>query len=449
MSLSKRLEQRNVKAVQHRKPTDGRLDETRFERAKMLVHSKLVESVDLGSISKMKRDALSLTIREALLGIIEAEKIPLNREERGRLLGDLMNEILGLGPIESLIRDDSVQDILINGYRNVYVERGGVLDKTPIHFRDDGHLMQIVDKIVSKVGRRVDESSPTVDARLPDGSRVNIIIPPVALDGPLVSIRKFGHYRITKDELVANQTLTPEILEYIRAAVRTRLNILISGGTGAGKTTLLNVLSGFIPPNERLITIEDSAELKLHQPHVVRLESRPPNIESRGEVTLTDLVKNSLRMRPDRIIVGETRGGEVLDMLQAMNTGHPGSMSTVHANTPRDAFARMEVMIGMTPSILSEKGARALIGSAIKIVIQIARLPDGTRRIISVSEVLGLGGDAIATQEVFKFQQKGVSDQGKVFGCFKSTGVVSRYVDHFTTHGHALGDSAFQFSVEV
>ena len=335
MSLKKRLHQIEGNLVHQRKSPGERFDETRFERAKMLVHAKLVESMDLVGIAKMPRETLAYTIREALVNIIEVEKIPLNRDERSSLIKDLMNEIMGLGPIESLIIDDSVQDILINGYRHVYVERGGVLDKTSVHFRDDSHLMQIVDKIVSKVGRRVDESSPTVDARLPDGSRVNIIIPPVALDGPLVSIRKFGHYRITKEELLANHTLTDEILDYIRAAVRTRLNILISGGTGAGKTTLLNVLSGFIPSNERLITIEDSAELKLHQPHVVRLESRPPNIESRGEVTLTDLVKNSLRMRPDRIIVGETRGAEVLDMLQAMNTGHPGSMSTIHANTPR------------------------------------------------------------------------------------------------------------------
>jgi pilus assembly protein CpaF len=405
--------------------------------------------MDLAVFMEMPREEQTAAIRETLYSILQSERIPLNREERGRLVDDLLNEILGLGPIEALMQDDDVQDILINGYRNVFVEKGGVLHQTGIHFRDDGHLMQVVDKIVSKVGRRVDESSPMVDARLPDGSRVNVIIPPVALDGPLVSIRKFGQTRINRDFLLSKRSLTPEIFQYLEAAIKTKLNVLISGGTGAGKTTLLNVLSGCVPSNERIVTIEDSAELQLDQPHVARLESRPPNIESRGEVTLTDLVKNSLRMRPDRIIVGETRGAEVLDMLQAMNTGHPGSMSTIHANSPRDAFARMEVMIGMTPSILSEKGSRALIASAINIIVQIARLPDGVRRLVSVSEVLGIVDGTITTQEIFSFKQEGVSSDGNIHGRFLAADHPSKYTEYFRTHGAGLPEAVFHLDQAV
>jgi len=449
MNLNARLE-RGATSVIRRKATEVEaLDENRFEHAKSLVHGKLVETMDLALFTEMPRESLAAAIREALYGILQSEKIPLNRDERDRLVADLMNEILGLGPIEALVRDETVQDILINGHRQVFVEKAGVLFRTAIRFRDDGHLMQVVDKIVSQVGRRVDESSPMVDARLPDGSRVNVIIPPVALDGPLVSIRKFDRNRITKDYLLAHLTLTPEISQYLEAVIRTKLNVLISGGTGAGKTTLLNILSGCIPASERIVTIEDSAELQLQQPHVVRLESRPPNIESRGEVTLTDLVKNSLRMRPDRIIVGETRGAEVLDMLQAMNTGHPGSMSTIHANSPRDAFARMEVMIGMAPSILSEKGSRALIASAVNVIVQIARLPDGARRILSVSEVTGIQDGAVSAEEVFSFRQEGVSDEGRVHGRFLAASRFSRYTEHFRTHGAELPASVFRLDRSI
>jgi len=360
-----------------------------------------------------------------------------------------MDEILGLGPIESFMADDQIQDVVVNGYGNVFVEKDGVLHRTATQFRDDDHLMQVIDKIVSKIGRRVDESSPMVDARLPDGSRVNVIIPPIALDGPMLSIRKFGQKPLQMDNLLANQTITPEIAEYLSGAIKTKLNVLVSGGTGAGKTTLLNILSEYIPTTERIVTIEDSAELRLHQPHVVRLESRPPNIESKGEVTLTDLVKNSLRMRPDRIIVGETRGAEVLDMLQAMNTGHPGSMSTIHANSPRDAFARMEVMIGMSRSILSERGARALIGSAISVIVQLARLPDGHRRVISVSEVTGLDEDTILTQDIYVFDQEGVDEKGRIFGSFRSTEASSIFVKHMRTHGVKLSPKVFHLRSPV
>jgi pilus assembly protein CpaF len=449
MSLTTRLQKGTTGVIRRQRSKTQVLDESTYERAKSLVHGKLVESMDLTAFTEMPREALAAAIREALHGILQSERIPLNREERGRLVGDLMNEILGLGPIEALMQDEDVQDILINGYGHVFVEKRGVLHQTPIRFRDDKHLMQVVDKIVSKVGRRVDESSPMVDARLPDGSRVNVIIPPVALDGPLVSIRKFGKERITIENLLGSLSLTDEIFAYLKAAIRTKLNVLISGGTGAGKTTLLNILSGCIPINERIVTIEDSAELSLNQTHVARLESRPPNIESRGEVSLTDLVKNSLRMRPDRIIVGETRGAEVLDMLQAMNTGHPGSMSTIHANTPRDAFARMEVMIGMAPSILSEKGSRALIASAINVIVQIARLPDGARRVISVSEVTGIENDAVVAQDVFCFRQEGVSEDGRIHGRFVATKVPSRYAEHFRTHGVEWSDSVFALDREV
>ena len=449
MNLTTRLE-RDATSVIRRKSTQiNVLDESKYERAKSLVHSKLVEMMDLAVFMEMPRENQTAAIREALQSILQSEKIPLNRLERGRLVDDLLNEILGLGPIESLMRDEEVQDILINGYRDVFIEKWGVLHQTGIRFRDDSHLMQVVDKIVSKVGRRVDESSPMVDARLPDGSRVNVIIPPVALDGPLVSIRKFGRNIITKDYLLKRLTLTSEIMQFLEAAIRTKLNVLISGGTGAGKTTLLNILSGCIPANERIVTIEDSAELQLDQPHVARLESRPPNIESRGEVTLTDLVKNSLRMRPDRIIVGETRGAEVLDMLQAMNTGHPGSMSTIHANSPRDAFARMEVMIGMAPSILSEKGSRALIASAINLIVQIARLPDGVRRVISVSEVTGIEDDVVATQEIFCFKQEGVDADGRIHGRFLATDIPSRYTEYFRTHGAELSETVFQLDQAI
>jgi len=397
----------------------------------------------------MPKDKLANLIRDTLYEISLQERLPLNQKERSLLISDLLNEIMGLGPIEPLMQDDSVQDILVNGYSKVYVEKAGVLFLTNIRFRDNDHLMQIIDKIVSKIGRRVDESSPMVDARLDDGSRVNVLIPPISLDGPILSIRKFSKVSITMEQLLSSLTLTQEVAIYLEAAVKSKLNILISGGTGAGKTTLLNILAGYIPENERIITIEDSAELKLQQPHVVRLEARPPNIEGKGEITLRDLVRNSLRMRPDRIIVGEVRGGEVLDMLQAMNTGHPGSMSTIHANSPKDALSRMEVMLSMATTAFSDNAMKLLIGSAINIIIQLARLPDGSRRVVSISEVLGLKQDHIEIQDVFIFEQQGVNEQGEIFGEFKSTGKMSIFRDHIKSMGIELPEKLFNFKYRV
>ncbi len=448
MSLTERF-LRNQKSDKNYHNEQLTIDEASFDKAKLLVHEKVVEIMDLSSIMEMPREELERSVRDILIQMLETEKIPLNRAERSRLISELLNEILGLGPIELLIHDESVQDILINGSKNVYIEKQGVIHQTAIHFRNDEHLMQVIDKIVSKVGRRVDESSPMVDVRLPDGSRVNVIIPPVALDGPQVSIRKFGDTRLTQEGLLQHQSATAQMTAYLQMALRSKLNILISGGTGSGKTTLLNILSGHIPHNERIVTIEDIAELKLNQPHVVRLESRPENIESRGEITLTDLVKNSLRMRPDRIIVGETRGGEVLNMLQAMNTGHPGSMSTIHANSPRDAFSRMEVMIGMAPTILSERGAKGLIASAINVIVQCSRLVDGSRKVISISEVCGIEDGEIMTHEIFIFEQQGISEEGRVYGCFKPVGSTSIYKEHFLSNGMELPPALFHFQQKV
>jgi pilus assembly protein CpaF len=450
MKLSERLQK---EALSDRRGVIGGKEGAGGGRAyndiKSRVHFRLLERLDLSAITGMPREALAGTIKEALEEITEVEKVPLNQRERSALVRDLMDEILGLGPIEPLMQDDSIQDILANGASKVYVERGGVLRPTGIQFRDNDHLMQIIDKIVSAVGRRVDESSPMVDARLPDGSRVNVIVPPLALDGPILSIRKFGRNPIAMADLLAGGSITEEIVEYLSAAVRSRLNIMISGGTGSGKTTLLNALSAFIPETERIVTIEDSAELDLHQPHVVRLESRPPNIEGRGAVSLTDLMKNSLRMRPDRIIVGETRGAEVMDMLQAMNTGHPGSMSTIHTNSPRDALARMEVMLSMGTAMFSERAMRALIASAIDIIVHLARLPDGKRRAISVSEIVGLENDTVQIQDIFRFEQHGVNAEGGIFGAFCGAGVRSKFLDHIRVHGIELAPEIFDFCREV
>ena len=420
-----------------------------YNSIKSMVHFRLVEQLDLKSIAELPRDSLATSVREALEEITAAENVPLNQKERAMLVSDLMNEILGLGPIEPLVKDNDIQDILVNGYSQVYVEKDGILHLTPIQFRDNDHLIHVIDKIVSAVGRRIDESSPMVDARLPDGSRVNVIIPPLALDGPVLSIRKFGQTPLSMDDLLASLTLTPEMLDFLKGSVRSKLNILISGGTGAGKTTLLNVLSGSIPETERIITIEDSAELQLHQPHVVKLESRPPNVEGKGEITLTDLVKNSLRMRPDRIIVGEARGAEVIDMLQAMNTGHPGSMSTIHANSPRDALSRMEVMASMGTSFFSERALRGLLASAIDIIIQLARLPDGKRRTISISEIKGMEGDEVVIQPVFVFAQKGVDEDGCIYGIFKGTDSPSIFLEHIRTCGIELDPEIFKVTTEV
>ena len=419
-----------------------RLSRQRYYEVKARIHNLLVEKMDADTVSRIPRAELEARTREVLTELAASQDIPLNRAERSQMIADLMDEVLGLGPLEGLLADDTVRDILVNGPDSIFVERNGLLQQVDEQFRDDEHLMQTIDRIVSKVGRRVDESSPMVDARLPDGSRVNVVIPPLSLDGPMVSIRKFGQDSMTMDDLIALETLPASWVEYFRAAVRSKLNILISGGTGAGKTTFLNILSGYIPANERIITIEDSAELQLHQPHVGRLESRPANIEATGAVTLTDLVRNSLRMRPDRIIVGESRGGEVIDMLQAMNTGHPGSMSTIHANTPRDAFARMEVMIGMAPTILSEHGARALIAGAIDIIVQVSRLADGRRRLVGVSEIEGVHDETIQTRGVFAFKQESIEEDGRIRGRFVAENE-SSYREHMHSNGMELDDALF------
>jgi len=450
MKLSERLTARGALAGYANSPhAEGELDRKTYNGVKLRVHSRLVKELDLASIADMPRDALAASIKDALQEIASADNLPLNKRERVMLVSDLMNEILGLGPIEPLVRDDLVQDVLVNGFSDVYVEKDGVLHKTPIQFRDNNHLMQIIDRIVSTVGRRIDESSPMVDARLADGSRVNVIIPPLALDGPVLSIRKFGQKSLTIDNLLANLTLTPEIIEFLKGAIKSKLNILISGGTGSGKTTLLNILSGYIPDTERIITIEDSAELRLNQPHVVRLESRPPNIEGKGGISLTDLVRNSLRMRPDRIIVGEARGAEVMDMLQAMNTGHQGSMSTIHANSSRDALSRMEVMLSMGTSQFSEMSMRGLVASAINIIVQLARLPDGKRRVVAVSEVAGMEGQHITIQDIFLFNQEGVDQDGRIYGVFAATGAKSRFTEHIQSYGIELGREIFHFGKEV
>jgi pilus assembly protein CpaF len=430
-------------------PAASRLDRGKYHALKSRVHVRLVRLLDLDTIAELPRDALATTIRSALQEIIEKEQLPLNRQERSMLVSDLIDEIMGLGPVEGLMADNSIQDILINGYSQVYIERGGILHRTAIQFRDNDHLMQIVDKIVSAVGRRIDESSPMVDARLPDGSRVNVIIPPLALNGPVISIRKFGQNPIGREDLLVNQTLIPPMMAFLNAAIISKLNILISGGTGVGKTTLLNVLSGSIPGSERIVTIEDSAELRLHQPHVVSLESRPPNVEGRGQVTLTDLVKNTLRMRPDRIIVGEARGAEVMDMLQAMNTGHPGSMSTIHANSPRDALSRMEVMASMGTSSFSEQALRRLIASAIHLIVQVARLSDGKRRVVSVTEVTGYQADQAALQDIFVFAQQGVDEEGRIFGEFRGCGTTPMCMEHLRSSGQRLDAAIFRAKTAV
>ena len=426
---------------------DSDLEIQTYHTLKSKVHSRLVELLDLNAIDEIPIESLRRSIREVIIS--ESENFPINLKEQELLVSDIINEIRGLGPIEPLIQDDTVQDILVNTYSRVYVERSGMLEAVPVQFRDDEHLMQIIDRIVSAVGRRIDESSPMVDARLADGSRVNAIIPPLAIDGPALSIRKFGYAPMKLNNLLARESITPEIVEFLKGAIRSKLNLLISGGTGGGKTTMLNILSAFIPHSERIITIEDSAELQLQQPHVVRLESRPVNVEGKGEVRLTDLVKNSLRMRPDRILVGEVRGSEAMDMLQAMNTGHQGSMSTIHANSPRDALSRLEVMVGMGSMIISEKALRALTASAINIVVHLTRLPDGKRRLISVSEITGMSGDVIAMQEIFMFDQQGVDSAGNIYGEFRATGVPSIFADHIERSGNKLNPEIFKFHHKI
>jgi pilus assembly protein CpaF len=413
------------------------------------VHRKLLNKLNLETLASAERSRAEAEIRSLVFELIAEESIPLSMGERDAILGDIIDEVFGLGPLEPLLRDSTVSDILVNTYRNVYVERSGKLERLPTTFQDDKHLMRVIDRIVSGVGRRVDDSSPMVDARLADGSRVNAIIPPLAVDGPLLSIRRFPAERLKAEDLVTIRSLTRPMLEFLEHCVRARLNAIISGGTGAGKTTLLNVLSSFISERERIVTIEDAAELQLHQEHTARLETRPPNVEGKGAIRQRQLVINALRMRPDRIVVGEVRGEEALDMLQAMNTGHDGSLTTVHANSPRDALTRVETMISMGAMNLPEKAMRHQIASAIQIVVQQSRMSDGTRKVTSISEITGMEGDVITMQEIFAFDKLGVTPEGKVIGRFKATGVRPKVCERLKASGIHLAPDMFEGVTEV
>src|SRR6266404_1369753 len=420
-----------------------------YQDLKTGVHRDLISRVDLERIANQRDERIRGQVLSVIQDLVANLKTPLSGRERERLSLEVLDEVFGLGPLEPLLQDPTINDILVNGPKQVYVERAGVLEESNIMFKDNGHLMNIIDKIVSGVGRRVDESSPMVDARLADGSRVNVIIPPLAIDGAHLSIRRFGHIPISEDDLIKNQTLTQPMLELLRGAVKSRLNIVISGGTGAGKTTLLNVLSGYISEKERIVTIEDSAELQMKQRHCVRLETRPSNIEGKGAVMQRQLVINSLRMRPDRIVVGEVRGEEALDMLQAMNTGHDGSLTTVHANTVRDALARIENMVSMANLNIPERAVRHQIASAVHAVVQIARLSDGTRKVISISEVTGMDAESIMMQDVFVFERRGVDESGKVRGTFRATGVRPLFADRLATAGARLRPALFESKTEI
>ncbi|MFM2125132.1 MAG: hypothetical protein RL328_1583 [Acidobacteriota bacterium] len=420
-----------------------------YQELKFLLHRKLLDRINLEILSNVSGERVRAEVRAAVTKLVEEEKTPLNTTDKERLIGEILDEVFGLGPLEPLLADQSISDILVTTPRLVYVERAGKLYKTPVQFKDDGHLLRIIEKIVSQVGRRVDESSPMVDARLPDGSRVNATIPPVALDGPLLSIRRFGRNRLTSEDLVRTLTVTDGMMRLLEACVISRLNIMISGGTGTGKTTLLNVLSAFIPHDERIVTIEDAAELRLAQEHVARMEARPPNIEGTGAIRIRQLVINALRMRPDRIVVGEVRGEEALDMLQAMNTGHDGSLTTIHANSPRDAMGRLEVMVGMANANMSVRSIRQQISAAIDLVVQIARFSDGTRRVISLSECVGMEGDEITMQEIFVFERTGLTQQRQVTGRFRATGVRPKFYDRLKASGAEVPASVFQTVVEI
>ena len=407
------------------------------------LHNRLLKTIDLSAVDHMVDSELKEYLKSCIQKIVTADQIIISDDNLAHLVYEIQNEIIGLGPIEPLISDPSISDILVNNYRTIFVERKGRLERTNVHFDNDAHLLNVIEKIVERVGRRIDESSPMVDARLPDGSRVNAIIPPLALDGPALSIRRFSEIPLTVSNLIEYGSMTGDMALIIGALVRVKTNILISGGTGSGKTTLLNVMSGYIPDNERIITIEDAAELRLQQPHVVRLETRPPNIEGKGEVTQRALVKNTLRMRPDRIIVGEVRGIEVIDMLQAMNTGHEGSLTTIHANSSRDALTRLENMVGLAGVNVVQKALREQIVSGISVIIQVARLSDGRRKILSIQEITGMEGDVITMQEIFCFEQTGVAPDGTVLGHFRATGIRPKFADRLQARGAPLADYLF------
>jgi len=439
---------RPAAAVEQR--SSSTLADASRNQLKTAVHQELIKRVDLEKLSLLQTDPsgrqkLLLTISQ----LVGEQNVPLTAVDRDLLAKEVMDEVFGLGPLEPLLHDQTISDILVNTFDTVYVERRGVIEKTSVVFRDPAHLMHIIDKIVSAVGRRIDESSPMVDARLLDGSRVNVVIPPLAVDGPIVSIRRFGSSPLGADDLLRHRALTPQMLELLKGAVRARLNIVVSGGTGAGKTTLLNVLSGYISAAERIVTIEDSAELQIKQEHVVRLECRPPNVEGKGAVRQRELVMNALRMRPDRIILGEIRGEEALDMLQAMNTGHDGSITTIHANTPRDAIARLETMAMMGNVALPEKAIRAQIASAVHLIVQASRMSDGSRRITHISEITGSTGDVVSMQDIFLFEKQGLGPADKVKGRFFATGIVPKFAEKLKAAGIPLPINILDHSVEV
>jgi pilus assembly protein CpaF len=425
-------------------PAPDAAKQEEFENLKRRIHTKLVDKLDLTKVGELQGDVLRREIRLVVEHLCDTEDTFLNRNERERLIEEVLDETFGLGPLELLLKDETISDILINGPKNIYCERRGKMEKSNVEFRDNDHLMQIIDRIVSKVGRRVDEVCPMVDARLPDGSRFNAIIPPLALDGACVSIRRFGSHPLKLEDLLNYKAFTPEMVMLLEGAMKSRLNIIISGGTGSGKTTLLNTLSSFINNDDRIVTIEDAAELQLQQSHVVRLETRPPNIEGKGEVTATDLVKNALRMRPERIIIGECRGAETLDMLQAMNTGHEGSLTTLHANTPRDALARLETMIMMSGFELPIKAMRTQIASAVDLIIQANRLQGGVRRVTSITEVVGMEQDTIIMQDIYKYVQNGIDESGRARGQFESSGIRPTFMDRLEAAGVRLPASAFR-----
>ena len=420
-----------------------------YQDLKFALHRKLLDRINLEALSSVASERVRNEVRTAVARLVEEERTPLSITEKDRVIEEVLDEVFGLGPLEPLLADPTISDILVTTPGLVYVERHGKLYRTPVEFKDDAHLLRIIEKIVSRVGRRVDESSPLVDARLPDGSRVNAAIPPVAVDGPLLSIRRFGRNPLRAEDLVSNLTLTSGMLQLLQACVKARLNVIISGGTGAGKTTFLNAMSAFIAEDERIVTIEDAAELNLSQIHVARMESRPPNIEGSGAIRIRQLVINALRMRPDRIIVGEVRGEEALDMLQAMNTGHDGSLTTIHANSPRDAVSRLEVMVGMANSNMGVRSIRQQVSSAIDVFVQVARFSDGTRRISSITECVGMEGELVTMQDIFVYEKTGVNENGRVTGRFRATGIRPKFYERLKTAGMAIPASVFQTVVEI
>jgi pilus assembly protein CpaF len=425
------------------------VEATSLEKFKTEVHRTLISKLDLEKLSRVNSNQARQAVAAMVNEIIGAQKVPLNFNEQEKIQADLLDEVFGLGPLEPLLRDPKISDILVNGKDRVFIERGGRLQRAEASFRDDRHLLQVIDRIVSRVGRRVDEASPMVDARLPDGSRVNAIIPPLALDGPAISIRRFGTGPIAATQLVELKSMSAEMLELLAGAVRARCSVLISGGTGAGKTTLLNILSQYIPQTERIVTIEDAAELQLAQQNIVRLETRPPNVEGVGAIRQRQLLINSLRMRPDRVILGEVRGEEAFDMLQAMNTGHEGSMATIHANTPRDALTRLESMVAMTNMNLPERSVRQQIASAISVVVQVSRMSDGTRKIMSISEITGMEENVISMHEIFNFKKKGIGPDGKVLGSFQPTQIRPKFLERLRVAGILFPPSMFEQVLEV